>query len=144
MNTCDKLKSITGRTDCYKDIDSKLVLNEFTVDAKVSSEFFSAKTYLENGKRMDSVFYQKTFQLSRTLATQYNYAVQKIVSDFSDRVWYNDQLVTEIANADYSSTIVSYDPQSQFSHVLNFDDFPDNIDPATTAGIVFQPLVLQF
>ena len=94
MNTCDKLKSITKKTDCYSDVESRLVLNEFTVDAKVSSEFFSAKTYLENGKRMDSVFYSKTFQLSRTLATQYNFAVQKILSEFSDRVWYNDQLVS--------------------------------------------------
>ena len=59
---------------------------------------------------MDSVFYHKNFQLSKSLASQYNYSVQKIESVFSDRVLYNDQLVTEVANLDDTGTIVYYDP----------------------------------
>ena len=66
------------------------VLKDFIVDTKVSSEFFSPKSYLENGNRMHSVFYPKTYQLSNTLASQYNFAVQKVVSEFSDRFLYND------------------------------------------------------
>ena len=44
------------------------MLNEFAVETKVSNEFFSPKTYLENGNEMSQVFSYDKFFLSKKLA----------------------------------------------------------------------------
>ena len=90
VNTCEALSPITGKADCYPSDESRAVLNDITVETKISSEFFSPKTFLASGEMMSSVFLQESFQLSKSLAMNYKYAVQKVETSFSNRLFYND------------------------------------------------------
>ena len=85
------------------------VLSDITVETKISSEFFSPKTFLDNGKKMNSVFLQDNFQLSKSLAMKYKYAVQKVETSFSNRLLYNDQLLTQVLDDKGQNTIINYD-----------------------------------
>ena len=58
----------------------------------------------------------------------YKYAVQKVENSFTNRVLYNDQLLTQISNDDGQKTIINYNPYAQFSHFLTYDDFPTDFD----------------
>ena len=46
VNTCAKFQSITQRQDCYTQEESEAILYDFIVTTKISSQFFSPKTYI--------------------------------------------------------------------------------------------------
>ena len=75
VNTCDSLSKYTMKTDCYSEQSSMDILSDFLISTKISNEFFSTKTFIENGSLMNSVFRQETFQLSKTLSARYAYTV---------------------------------------------------------------------
>lgn len=56
VNTCDNLKSVTKRSTCKTPAESAALVNDITISTKVSTQFFSAKTYINNGYRKNSVF----------------------------------------------------------------------------------------
>ena len=48
VDTCAKLAKYTGNTNCLTDEEVLPNLNKFSVFAKISEEYFSAPSYIEN------------------------------------------------------------------------------------------------
>lgn len=68
VDTCVAQSQWTGKTDCYTEEESMAMINDFIVELKTSNQFFSAKTYLDNDRVMDSQFKRETYRLSKLMA----------------------------------------------------------------------------
>lgn len=49
IDTCESLAHVTGATDCVPNTEVRKMFHEFIVTTKTVSQFFSAKTYINNG-----------------------------------------------------------------------------------------------
>lgn len=106
VDTCDALSSFTGYTDCKPDAEVRAIMNSFLVTTKVATQFFSAKTYIDNDYRTDTEFQVDHFALSRSLAMFNHFTVERVTTAFSNRMFYNDQLLRALGSG--ADTIVTY------------------------------------
>ena len=142
VNTCAALQAITGKDNCYTQAESEALLYDFTVNTKVSSQFFSPKTYIDNGERMNSEFSLETFQLSTAQVSLARYEVQQEHNSFSNRVIYNDQFFTSMLLG--TQDVITYSPQIDAIKTYPTSDLKKFIASVPYSEILYAPLAIEF
>lgn len=107
VDTCIGQSHWTGKTDCHTDGESMAMINDFIIELKTSTQFFSAKTYLDNDRILSSKFSRETYRLSKLMAFNIEYTTQLTKTQFSDRVFYTDQFLQSIKHG--TSEFKTYD-----------------------------------
>lgn len=96
IDSCERLASYTGRTDCQSDKETYAALADFTVQVKTSSQFFAPKTYLKQNAVMNSEFYHEYYPLSTQQMTLVHSTVMKVENRLTNRLLYNDQFFNDL------------------------------------------------
>ena len=90
------------------DTEVEKLLDTITVLNKVSFEFFSATTYTENGKKLNSEFIPYASPLSASLINHKAFSVIPETVEYTDSYIYSDQIIGSESTFDLYSASIDY------------------------------------
>ena len=96
------------------------MMNEFIVTTKTTTQFFSEKTYIDNGYKLDFDYIIERFVLSKSLAMFNHFTIEKVTNHFSNSVFYNDQLWRDYSGS--RETLITYNAHTDMAKVLPYED----------------------
>ena len=92
VDTCENFQEYTGSETCVKNEIVEPLMDTFKVQTKVSQQFFSASTYVDEDKQLSSVFKNHVYDLSLDFLSHANYEVSPNEITFENNIVYTDDI----------------------------------------------------